>query len=347
VSEQLLLGIDIGGTKTAVAAVTTEGVVRSLRSAHSGRGGTRVVEVAVRLAREVADSVGGLRHITAVGACMPGLVDVRSGVVRHAVNLDVESLELSEELSHALGLRVEVENDVKAAALGAHHLRPRGWGLEPHTVVLSAGGGVDATTPARGSGDTAYGKGGVETLAYLNLGTGLASAVVRDGVLVRGVDGAAGEIGHLPVGGDVPCTCGQVGCLETIASGSALARLWPPSHGGERDPFAAAMEGDARAAAAVDVLSDGVGFAIQLLVLAAGAEHVVIGGGLTGLGEPFVEAVRSDLRRRGRSSRVVAALDLESRFELVPASVPAAAIGAALLPGRTTGHFLLTDELVG
>ncbi|WP_404389885.1 ROK family protein [Humibacillus xanthopallidus] len=352
-SEQLLLGIDIGGTKTAVAAVSRAGAVVSLRSAPSGRGGAEVVEVAARLAREVAGSVGGLGRISAVGACMPGLVDPRSGVVRHAVNLDVESLDLAGALTRALGLRVQVDNDVKAAALGAHHLRQRAWGLDPEgretpetpaTDGSESGGAGTAPDPA--TGDTAYRRAPVDTLAYLNLGTGLASAVVRGGVLVRGIDGAAGEIGHLPVGGDVSCTCGQVGCLETVASGTALARLWPPSRGG-RDPFAAAAAGDAMAAAAVDVLCDGVGLAIQLLVLAAGAEHVVIGGGLTGLGEPFVEGVRADLRRRARSAPMIAALDLESRFELVPASVPVAAIGAALLPGRLPGPVLLTDELVG
>jgi glucokinase len=350
-SEQFLLGIDIGGTKTAVAAVTRDGTVVALRSAPSGRGGAQVVEVAVCLAREVADSVGGLGRISAAGACMPGLVDPGTGSVRHAVNLDVESLELSSALSRALGLRVEVENDVKAAAIGAHHLRPRGWGLDSGSTVPASetvpASGTGGTAPASGAGRTAYGSGDVGTLAYLNLGTGLASAVVRDGVLVRGIDGAAGEIGHLPVGGDVMCTCGQIGCLETIASGSALARLWPPARSGGRDPFAAAAAGDPLAAAAVDVLCDGVGLAIQLLVLAAGAEHVVIGGGLTGLGAPFVEGVRADLRRRGRASRMIAALDLESRFELVPASVPVAAIGAALLPGRAPGPFLLTDELAG
>ena len=345
-NEQLLLGIDIGGTKTAVAAVTQDGTVVGLRSAPSGRGGAQVVEVAVRLAREVADSVGGLRRISAAGACMPGLVDPRSGLVRHAVNLDVESLELSDAFSRVLHLRVEAENDVKAAALGAHHLRSRGWGLESDVAPPSSESGGTGTAPDHGTGGAAYGNGG-GTLAYLNLGTGLASAVVCDGVIVRGIDGAAGEIGHLPVGGDVPCTCGQVGCLEPVATGAALARRWPPTRGGGRDPFAAAAAGDALAAAAVDVLCDGVGLAIQLLVLAAGAEHVVIGGGVTCLGEPFVEGVRADLRRRGRASRMIAALDLESRIELVPASVPVAAIGAALLPGRTPGPFLLTDELAG
>jgi glucokinase len=339
VSEQLLLGIDIGGTKTAVAAVTREGAVIALRSAPSGRGEAQVVEVAVQLAREVADSVGGLGRISGVGACMPGLVDPHAGLVRHAVNLDVEALELTDALTRALGTRVLVDNDVKAAALGAHHLRQRGWGA-PET----SGGGTEA---GDGPGDTAYGTGSVDTLAYLNLGTGLASAIVHGGVLVRGIDGSAGEIGHLPVGGDVPCTCGQVGCLETVASGTALARLWPPSRGGGRDPFAAAAAGDPLAAAAVDVLCDGVGLAIQLLVLAAGAQHVVIGGGLTAFGQPFVDGVRADLRRRARSAPMIAALDLESRFELVPLSVPVAAIGAALLPGRTPGPALRDDERVG
>ena len=65
------------------------------------------------------------------------------------------------------------------------------------------------------------------TTAYLNVGTGLAAAIVHRGEVVRGAGGAAGEIGHLPVGSGVPCSCGQDGCLETIASGTALHRMWP------------------------------------------------------------------------------------------------------------------------
>jgi glucokinase len=350
VSGPLLLGIDIGGTKTAVAAVTHRGTAVALRSAPSGRGGPQVVDVAVRLALEVADSVGGLGRVTAVGTCMPGFVNPRTGHARHAVNLGVDSLDLAGELGRALGLPVEVENDVKAAALGAHHLRPRGWGLGAEPIgqhgATEGAGGTDATAygsdAAHGSGDDA-----VDTLAYLNVGTGLASATVRDGVLVRGIDGAAGEIGHVPVGGDVQCPCGQVGCLETVASGSALARLWPASQGGRRNPFEAAAAGDATAAAAVDVLCDGIGLAIQMLVLASGAEHVVIGGGLIAYGDALVDGIRADLRRRGRTSPMIEALELGQRFELVPASVPVAAIGAALLPGRSPEPFLLTDGMAG
>ena len=306
----LRLGIDIGGTKTAAAIVQEDGVVRAIRSTPSGRGPLGVVDVAVRLANEVISAVaaegpgsvaGGVARGLHVGACMPGLVDPAQGLVRHAVNLEVESLDLAGALATRLGVPVAVENDVKAAALGA-------WRL--------------------GEGTS---RGGRAALAYLNLGTGLASAVVRDGVVVRGIDGAAGEIGHLPVGGDEPCTCGQVGCLETVASGSALSRLWPESRRLARDPYAAVAAGDVVAEAAVDVLCTGIGLAVQVLALASGAERVVIGGGLVKLGQPLLDGVRADLRRRARSAMLLDALGLPDRIELLPADLPVAAMGAAWL----------------
>ena len=339
-SEGLRLGIDIGGTKTAVALVAADGDVVLARSAPSGRGAHEVVAVAVRLAREVlavagvapggdAGDIPGVsagHSLASVGACMPGLVDPASGWVRHAVNLGVESLDLAGDLGGALGVEVAVENDVKAAALGAWRLR--------------SGGSRGVAT----GNDRATAR---QALAYLNLGTGLASAVVRDGAVVRGIDGAAGEIGHLPIGGDVPCSCGQVGCLETVASGSALARLWPESRRTVRSPFVAAKEGDVVAAAAVDVLCTGVGLAVELLVLASGAEHIVIGGGLASLGDPLQQGIRADLDRRGRTSRMIEALHLSARFELVPVDVPVAALGAAWLGGRGPGDDTPSAEVVG
>lgn len=299
------LGIDIGGTKMAAAVVADDGTVRALRSAPSGRGPEGVVEVAVRVAEDVLAEASIPVH--SVGACMPGLVDPATGLVRHAVNLGVDRLALGLQLAARLGAAVSVENDVKAAALGTWRLRSA-VGSE-----LFRSGQVD------------------ETMAYLNLGTGLASAVVRGGAVVRGIDGAAGEIGHLPVGGDASCTCGQVGCLETVASGSALARLWPQARRVHRDPFVAAAAGDTSASAAVDVLCTGVGLAVQLLALASGAERVVVGGGLVALGAPFLAGIRADLRRRERTSALLGSLDLAARVELLPSDIPVAALGAAWL----------------
>lgn len=306
------LGIDIGGTKTAAAAIWPDGVVAAVQSRPSGRGPQGVVEIALQVVGEVVAEIGGLAGVGFVGACMPGLVDPGAGTVRHAVNLGVESLDLAGQLGRVLQREVTIENDVKAAALGASHLLA-GQGPAPR-------------------------RGRIATLAYLNLGTGLASAIVHDGVVVRGIGGVAGEIGHLPFGGDVVCSCGQVGCLETLASGSALARMWPPSARAVADPFEAARSGDSVAARAVEELCRGVGVAVQLLVLAAGAQHVVIGGGLAALGEPLANGIRLDLERRARSSRVLASLHLPTRFELLPSTVPVAAIGAAWLgDGRGEG----------
>ena len=96
------------------------------------------------------------------------------------------------ELEARLGVPVAVENDVNVATLGA--------------VALS----------------------GIRDLVYLSIGTGLAAGLVLDGTLRRGATGAAGEIGHVPIDplGAV-CQCGQRGCLETVASGRALAEAWP------------------------------------------------------------------------------------------------------------------------
>ena len=130
----LRLGIDIGGTKTAVGLVDATGRVLVLESAPSGRGGAEVVAVAARLAEQVRrearigdaghDALDAHDEIVSVGACMPGIVDVATGFVRHAVNLDVDELDLAGALTDATGLPVRVDNDVKAAGIGAHRL---GW----------------------------------------------------------------------------------------------------------------------------------------------------------------------------------------------------------------------------
>ena len=295
------LGIDIGGTKTAAVALDAAGRVAAYRQAPSGRGVHDVIGVAVQVARATLTAAGPASPVEAVGACMPGLVDRASGVVRHAVNLEVKALSLAAELGAELGVHVQVDNDVKAAALGAVQLLARR-------------------------------RGGVvpRSLGFLNLGTGLAAALVVEGRVVRGTDGAAGEIGHIPVGGDTVCSCGQVGCLETLASGAALARRWPGAPG---ELFAASQAGDAVARAAADDLARGVATAVQILVLAAGAEHVAVGGGLTVLGEPLVTAVRQHLRNRSQASPLMASLRLQDRFAVLPQGVPIAAMGAASLGG--------------
>lgn len=304
------LGLDIGGTKTAAALVHDDGRLAVLRTTPSGHGPDAVVEVAASLAREVMASAGpGEKRPPSVGACMPGIVDPATGIVRHAVNLGVGQLDLAGRLGDRLGHPVAVDNDVKAAALGASHL----------LSSRDSDGSASRTWKDR-------------TLAYLNIGTGLAAALVRDGVVLRGADGSLGEIGHLPMGGDAWCGCGQRGCLETLVSGSALARMWPSARQSGQSPFDAASKGDSQAASACAQLCSGLFLALQMLVLTTGADRIVIGGGLTSLGEHLDAGLHDEIGRRADASDFVASLELAGRVELLPADLPVAALGAALLP---------------
>lgn len=294
------LGIDIGGTKTAALVLDPAGDVVSHVTAPSGRGRDGVVGTALGVAGQAVEVVGGWAALRHVGVCMPGLVDPATGWARHAVNLDVDALDLAGGVEAATGQRPGVDNDVKAAALGAVHV-------------------ARAQVPA---GRT----------AYLNVGTGLAAAVVDDGAVLRGVDGAVGEIGHLPVGTGTPCSCGQTGCLETIASGSALQRLWPRP---AAELFPAAAQGDPDAGQVVATLARGIGLAVQVLVT-TGAELVLVGGGLARDRAPLEAAVLDGLVARSRTSPFLARLDLGARVRVLDGSAPLAALGAALLPAPVT-----------
>jgi predicted NBD/HSP70 family sugar kinase len=170
-------------------------------------------------------------------------------------------------------------------------------------------------------------------MAYLNLGTGLAAGFVLDGVLWRGARGTAGEIGHIPVDPAGPeCPCGQRGCLEMLASGSAIARQWPTD-----DPkparalFSAAAAGDAAAILVRDRFVDNVAAAVRILVLTVDVDTVVIGGGLSSLGAPLLDALRGVLESWEAASPFLASTELSQRVTIVPQDFPAAAVGAALV----------------
>ena len=297
----LCVGLDIGATKTLGVVIDAGGeILATVREATEG-GTQGVVATAARV-------VAGLRAETGqpltgtVGVGIPGLVDHERGAVKHAVNLrlDGDWLPLGDLLGERLGAPVVVENDVNAATLGA--------------VEMS----------------------GADDLVYLSIGTGLAAGLVLEGRLRRGDHGAAGEIGHVPVDpAGVRCQCGQRGCLETVASGSALATVWPSADvpAGEA-LFAAAAAGDPEAIAARDRFAAGVASAIRVLSLSVDPRSVVLGGGVAQLGEPLRAAVAEALRAQAESSPFLASLDLAGRLRVVPASYPVAAVGAALL-GRS------------
>lgn len=302
-------GLDIGGSKIQAVLVDEGGQVVGSRRTATDAGPDGVVGSASRVLSDLLAAAGvAPGDLAAVGVGVPGLVDPRLGVVAHAVNLglDAAGLALGSRLEERLGVPVVVENDVNAAAIGAVEL-------------LSAPG---------------------RDLAYLSIGTGLAAGLVLDGQLRRGHGGAAGEIGHVPVdpAGEL-CGCGQRGCLETLASGSALRRLWPVLDGSSvvSSLFAAAEGGDEQAIAVRDRFAGHLAIAVRMLVLAVDVDVVVLGGGVAEVGAPLSDAVVRALEKQASASTFLAALDLPSRVVLTLPTEPVAAVGAALL-GRAEAN---------
>lgn len=297
----LLVGLDIGATKILGVVARPDGEVLAQVRAGSPAGGTEVVAAAAEVVDRLRTATG--HDLEVVGVGIPGLVDTERGTVRHAVNLGVDDgFAFSDRLGAATGLRVVLDNDANAAALGAATLL------------------------------------GQDDLAYLSIGTGLAVATVLGGVLRRGAHDAAGEIGHIPVDpAGLACECGQVGCLETVASGSALAALWPSADTPPAQAlFDAAAAGDAKAARVRDAFAGHLADAVRLVALTVDPEVVVLGGGVANVGERLRVAVAHALAEQAAGSPFLASLELAGRVRLVPRDVPVAALGAALL-GRRDG----------
>ncbi|VTR76816.1 ROK family protein [Cellulomonas hominis] len=302
------VGLDVGGTKTLGVLVGPDGETGAGLRLPTRRGGDAVATTAAEAVRRLVEEAGLVPgDLLGVGIGLPGIVDPATGRVEHAVNLGIEAgVPLAAEVSAALGgVAVRLENDLNVAALGAAHLLP---------------------DPA-------------PDLAFLALGTGLAAGLVLDGRLRRGASGVAGEIGHLVhVPGGLPCPCGQRGCLEQYASGSALGAAWAGIADGRPDDrpapvalFEAAATGDPAALAVRDRFADAVAAAVRVLLLTTDVAHVVVGGGVSELGDPLLDVVRAELDRVARDSPFLAAMHMAERVTLAPRGVPVGAVGAALV----------------
>lgn len=297
----LVVGLDIGGTKTLAVAVDKAGHIHAeVRSPTDASGGEGLQASSTAALREVASAAGSaLDAIVAVGVGVPGIIDPAAGSVRHAVNLGVGEapVDLAGPLRALIPGPVVVANDVNVAALGA----------------------AEAFETAA-------------DVAYLSIGTGVAVGFFLHGEMHVGARGIAGEIGHLPVDPDGErCECGQRGCLETVASGATIARRWTGPDGGPGDAtglFAAAATGDARAVALRDEICGHLAAAVALIAHTVDPELIVLGGGVAEAGRPLLEGVRAALRDRAVTP-LVAALDLPARLTIVPDGVPVGALGAA------------------
>lgn len=267
-----VVGIDLGGTKTAAALVAPDGTlgVRVEAPTPAAEGPDAVLDVVAGLVARVA----GDAAIGGVGIGTAGIVDAAGRVVSAT---ETFAGWVGTDLVAGVGARlpagvpIRVYNDVDA------HLLGESWrgAARGHASVL-----------------------------MVAVGTGVGGAVLIDGRLVRGAHGAAGEIGHVPAVGaeGLRCPCGRYGHLEALAAGPAIARGYRLATGNSCDArgvLALAEDGDAAADAVVLAAAAGLGRAIAGLVTTVDPGCVVIGGGVAEAGElwwrPLREAFRAEL----------------------------------------------------
>jgi predicted NBD/HSP70 family sugar kinase len=296
------IGVDIGGTSTKAAVVDGQGEVKASISIPTVRGPDGVVATAVKATLTVARCASiSTGDVEAIGFGIPGVVDPHRGTVRYAVNvgLDDTEFELAARLAEELGVAVHMENDVRAAAFGAD------W--------------VIATTDRP-----------VDDLAYLSIGTGIAAGYVEHGRVRRGSSFVAGEIGHIPIDSRGPrCVCGQIGCIEAIASGSAIERLWPTVDGSPVvDLHHAATHGNGPAHELWSSVIGGLSRAVLLLALTWDPEVIVLSGGVSALGDVLRDEITTRLRHDATRSGFLDSLDLGTRLRVIEPSVPLGPIGA-------------------
>lgn len=300
----LVIGVDVGGTKTAALLVDHEDGVRTRMSA-----ATRPLALThsiIAIARETIAAAGvEPDEVGAIGIGLPGHVDPVAGTVGLAVNLASLEQPIAGEVEDALGIPTFIEHDARAAAR---------WLSE-----------LDAATH--------------RALGYVSIGTGIAAGVVLDGRLVTGAQGMAGEIGHVVALPDGPeCVCGLRGCLEAVASGPAIARQAQEAAaaGGTTldmrattaDAFRAAVEGDAAARCIVEAAAAHLARGIRGLVLSFGLDLVVVGGGVARAGDALMEPLLAAVAREREASSVVRALLADGVVRRRPADPEAGTWGA-------------------
>ena len=240
-----------------------------------------VIASAVRQCEAESEKRGG--QVQAASVVVPGSVHAETGVVINAPNIPcLPGYKLGTALGNELGRRVLLENDANAAALGE--------------IWQGA---------ARG----------YRTIICLTLGTGVGGGIILDGKLWRGVDGTAGEIGHMSVEpfGGVKCKCGNFGCLEVYASATAVVRLTreglaqhpssrlysiPGDQLTSEEVHRAAVEGDPLALEVFHSVGVHLGIAMASVVDIFNPEMIVVGGGVSAACDLFGGYAKEEVMKR-------------------------------------------------
>ncbi len=287
-NKDLFLGIDLGGTKIIAGLVERSGriLAKEYRETQAAQGPASVFDRLIEATTTVLASQSiDLSEVNAIGVAAAGPIDAASGTVTAPPNLPGwHDVPLARLIQNRVSLPTYLENDAAAAALA----------------------------------EFTFGAGrGCQHMIYVTASTGIGGGFVLNGRLYQGAAGAAGEIGHMTLLPNGPlCGCGNRGCLEALASGTAIARdarervsrgvptLIAELVNGDLTKISAkvvaqaADEGDIEAQEILQEAMEYLGVGVANLVNLFNPEIIVIGGGLTNMGERLFDTVRRVIDRR-------------------------------------------------
>jgi glucokinase len=261
------IGVDLGGTKMLVGVLDGTEVLHESREASTGQTEDELVEL---LVREVTEAREARPDAKAIGLGIPATIDHDTGVAVSAVNLPLSNLPIRDLVSERVGLPVFVDNDANVAAL-AEYLYGAAQG-KPTTVMLT-------------------------------IGTGIGGGLILGGEVFRGSTGAGAELGHTVIQeSGPPCqgNCPNHGCVEALASGTALGREGLAA-GEKVDGTAvtkAALAGDETAIAVFELIGGRLGVACTSFANIFQPDAIVVGGGVMAAGDLLLEPARREVRER-------------------------------------------------
>ncbi len=280
--DKIVLATDLGGTNLRLAAISDKGEIlyRTKYATPKTERADEIVCAIMNAARECREAVGEKGEIKAIGLAVPATINAAAGIIMKAPNLPaLDGFRLSATLTEELNLPVVLENDANAAAIGEN------W--------------MGASK-------------GFQNSICVMLGTGVGGGIVLDGNILRGVDGTAGEIGHIcvePLG--APCGCGSRGCVEQYSSATAISRLtleleshYPKSELQNKlrvtalDVYEAGKLGDELALEVFRQVGFYLGIALADLVNVLNPEVIVIGGGVSAGWDLLIHHVQAQIRNR-------------------------------------------------
>lgn len=277
-----VIGVDVGGTKIAAGRMGAGHAVEESLEIPTPDGGMAVVQAVAGLVQQLAAGAG--EAITGVGVGIPATIDAVTGIVGASNHTGMDGLNAREVLEQAVGYPVVVDNDGNMAALAEHRL---GAARDRSDAVL------------------------------LTVGTGIGGGLIVGGQVFRGGRGQGAELGHVVVKGDgPPCqgNCPNHGCIETMCSGTSLARdlravaratpgsaLAALEHDGRLDSRSGldlARAGDPDAVQVFATAGRWLGVAVASLTNIFDPDVVVIGGGVSAAGELLLGPARDEYQRR-------------------------------------------------